>query len=81
MKIAVIIPVFNRKVVSLNCLRQLKERPHADITVIVIDDGSTDSTPEVIAEQYPEIILLKGEGEHLWTADINTGVRYAIVVL
>ena len=44
MNIAVIIPVFNRKESSLNCLRQLKERPHADITVVAIDDGSTDST-------------------------------------
>lgn len=80
MKIAIIIPVFNRKETSLNCLRQLRELPHddADITVIVVDDGSTDGTSEAIAEQFPEVILLKGGGNLWWTGGINTGVCYAI---
>ena len=80
MNIAIITPVFNRKEASLNCLRQLKELPHSDvdITVIVVDDGSTDGTSEAIAEQFPEVILLKGDGNLWWSGGINTGVRYAI---
>ena len=80
MNIAVIIPVFNRKESSLNCLRQLENMPHgdADVTVIVVDDGSTDGTSEAISDEFPEVVLLKGDGNLWWTGAINTGVRYAI---
>lgn len=80
MNIAIIIPVFNRKEASLNCLRQLEKLPHADadITVIVVDDGSTDGTSEAIADAFSEVILLNGDGNLWWSGGINMGIRYAI---
>lgn len=48
MIITVIIPTFNRYEVLLKCLRALREQttPPSSYEVVVVDDGSTDSTPE-----------------------------------
>jgi GT2 family glycosyltransferase len=77
-QISIIIPVHNRKQITLKCLRNLK---HLDILdrfqVIVIDDGSTDGTNIAIQQSYPEVILLEGDGNLWWTGAIALGMQYA----
>jgi GT2 family glycosyltransferase len=46
--------------------------------VIVIDDGSTDGTGEMIEKEFPDVILLKGDGNLWWTGATNMGVEYAL---
>ncbi len=78
MQVSIIIPVHNRKQITLECLRHLR---HLDILdrfqVIVIDDGSTDGTNIAIQQSYPEIILLEGDGNLWWTGSIALGMQYA----
>ena len=42
--ISFIIPTFNRSAVLMECLKKLEDQTFADFEVIVVDDGSTDST-------------------------------------
>ena len=78
--VAVVIPAFNRRDITLNSLRQLEELDWAgvDHTVIVIDDGSTDGTGQAILNTYPSAIVLQGNGDLWWTGAINLGLRHAI---
>lgn len=46
--IGVIIPTYNRAKVLLTCLKHLEHQTWTDFEVIVVDDGSTDSTPELV---------------------------------
>lgn len=81
MRLAVIIPVYNRRVTTLRCLYQLNnivETDDADIKIIVVDDGSTDGTSDAINESYPKVIVLRGNGNLWWTGAINKGVEYAL---
>jgi GT2 family glycosyltransferase len=77
-EIFVIIPVHNRKKYTRNCLLSLRAQTIQDFTVVVVDDGSSDGTGEMIQEEFPEVVLLRGDGNLWWTGAINLGVEYAL---
>ena len=49
-KISVIIPVYNRETTILRCLDSLKSQTFDDYEIIIINDGSTDKSEELINE-------------------------------
>lgn len=51
------------------------------ISVIVIDDGSSDGTSDWIKRNYPTVIVLNGTGELWWSGATNLGAKYALEVL
>ncbi|MEM1169042.1 MAG: glycosyltransferase family 2 protein [Cyanobacteria bacterium P01_H01_bin.35] len=74
----IIIPVHNRKHLTLGCLEHLtKTGDSQKYHIVVIDDGSTDGTTEDIKAQYPDVIVLPGDGDLWWTGAIATGMNYA----
>ncbi len=74
----ILIPVHNRKEVTLTCLERLRQNGDLDrYKVVVIDDGSTDGTAEAIQAAYPTVIILKGDGNLWWTGAICKGMDYA----
>lgn len=83
MRIAILIPVFNRIETTKSGLKKLKEQLDSfeskeELFVIVVDDNSRDGTSEWIAENMPEIHLLKGNGGLWWSGCINLAANYAI---
>lgn len=67
--IAVLLTVHNRKDKTLSCLRALKVQKlpeHCKISVFMTDDGCTDGTPEAVAEEFPEVNIIKGDGNLFW---------------
>ncbi|MBD0389786.1 MAG: glycosyltransferase family 2 protein [Nostoc sp. C3-bin3] len=84
MKIGIIIPVHNRKVCVQSILTQLYDQAIQgsylkNIFFIVVDDGSTDGTKELIEISFPTVHLLEGDGSLWWTGGIVKGMEYATV--
>jgi glycosyltransferase involved in cell wall biosynthesis len=80
--ICIIIPVRNRKQYTQHILAQIHEQisiiKRENISVVVIDDGSTDGTPETVLSQFPSVHLIHGDGSLWWTGAICLGMNYAI---
>lgn len=58
MKVSVIIPAYNEESDIADCLKSLKEQSYKNFEIIVVDDGSTDNTLEII-KKFKNITVLK----------------------
>ncbi len=74
----IVIPVHNRKAFTRACLESLRRQTVKNFKVIVIDDGSADGTGEMVEKEFPEVILLKGDGNLWWAGATNLGVQCAL---
>ena len=76
----IVIPVFNRRDYTRDCLLSLREQTRTDFRVVVVDDGSTDGTDLMLAEEFPEVAMVTGDGNLFWTAGVNAGIRRALAL-
>src|SRR5688572_20698705 len=76
--IFIIIPVFNRKEFTRKCLYSLNKQTYKDFETIVVDDGSTDGTSEMISREFPMVSILKGDGSLWWAGATNKGIEEVI---
>jgi len=76
--IFIVTPVYNRKEFTQNYLTALSAQIVQDFKVVIVDDGSTDGTSEMIEEEFPEVILLKEKGDLWWAEATNIGIKYAL---
>lgn len=74
----IVIPVFNRKHFTRECLLSLRQQTTDQFRTIVVDDGSTDGTDEMLATEFPEVDVVTGDGNLFWTAGVNAGIRRAL---
>lgn len=74
--IAVLMTCYNRKEKTIACLdRLLKNMLPANHTlnIFLVDDGSTDGTTQAVNEHYPQVTVIRGNGNLYW----NGGMRLA----
>jgi GT2 family glycosyltransferase len=76
--IAIVIPVHDRREITRACLLALRAQTHAGAGVVVVDDGSTDGTTEMLARDFPEVTALRGDGDLWWTGATNLGCAWVL---
>jgi len=76
MNISVIIPTWNRAERLVNALQSVFSQSLPPAEVIVVDDGSTDNTREIVHRQFPDARYLFQQNKGVSSAR-NTGIAAA----
>jgi len=70
---------WNQESDTLECLTSLREVQHPRFEVLLVDNGSVNGCADKIAEQFPEVSIIRNS-ENLGYADgNNVGIREALV--
>ncbi|WP_372366657.1 glycosyltransferase family 2 protein [Candidatus Uabimicrobium sp. HlEnr_7] len=56
--VTVIIPTFNRELFIGKCIDAVQKQSHKNIELIVVDDGSTDNTPQILSQYKQQIKVI-----------------------
>lgn len=79
MKVSVVVPVYNVELYLQQCVESLLKQTYTDIEIILVDDGSKDSSGTMcdsFAEQYPEKIKSVHKSNEGLGLARNTGMEY-----
>ena len=76
-KVSVIIPVWNGIKYLPDCLDALLAQDYPDFEVITVDNASTDGSADFIAENYPQVRLMRNERNLGFAGGCNVGIRMA----
>lgn len=63
--IAILITCHNRKNKTLKCLKHLSEQA-IKLDIYLVDDGCTDGTSDAVKKEFPDVIIIQGDGELFW---------------
>lgn len=74
--VSIVIPNFNGKELLRDCLRSIQSQTYGNYEVIVVDNSSTDGSPEIVRKEYPWVILLPTERIGIAQA-CNRGIKAA----
>ena len=79
-KVAIVIPVYNRREITLQGLRSLAkvDETGIDVRIFIVDDGSTDGTSDAIRKEFPDVVLIQGDGTLHYAAGTNRGIEAAL---
>ncbi|MDR2283077.1 MAG: hypothetical protein LBE37_07710 [Sphingobacterium sp.] len=79
---AVLLTVFNRVELTRKCLFDFYKSTEfvvdASFNIFLTNDGSTDNTSEIIQCEFPEVIILEGDGSLFWCRGMVNSWKYAV---
>lgn len=76
--IYIITPVFNSIEHTRKFLLSLTKQSYNNFKVVIVDDGSTDGTYEMITQKFKDTIIVKGDGNLWWSGGTNLGIKKAL---
>lgn len=78
-KISIVIPVYNGEKYLADCIDSCLDQTYKDYEIIIINDGSTDSTLDIIAsyvKEFPQKIRMGYKINGGTGSALNTGMLY-----
>ena len=74
--ISVIIPVYNAEKYLGEAVESVLNQTVKPLEIILVDDGSTDRSPDIAKNYFPDIYLIRQENKGISGAR-NTGIRHS----
>jgi len=75
-KIYIILPVHNRRAITLSFIQCLKRQTYQNYQLILVDDGSTDGTAEATVREILSTVVIRGEGDWWWAGGLQQGINW-----
>jgi GT2 family glycosyltransferase len=79
MRVAIVIPMWNRLEMTQRCLRSLRGLTRLPEQVIVVDNGSWPDPRAALEALYPGMVVLRLDRNHGFAGGCNAGIRRALV--
>lgn len=76
-KVCVVVPNWNGADLISDCLSSLESQTQR-VNVIVVDNGSTDESVNLIKNKFPKVILLQNSKNLGFSGGVNVGIKYAL---
>ena len=74
----VVMPTWNQRADTLECLESLARSTYPQYRVVVIDNGSNDGTVEAVLSRFPDVQFICNETNRGFAAAVNQGLRRAL---
>ena len=78
LNIAIVIVTWNGRDDCLQCLSSLRRLATPRCRIIVVDNGSTDRTAEVVADRFPEVEVITSPRNRGFSGGNNLGIERAL---
>jgi len=76
--VSIIIPAFNRKNELRQCLESIYRQDYQNFEILIIDNGSTDGTREMILRHYPDVRLFSNRKNLYACKTRNLGIARCV---
>ena len=76
--IYILLPVFNRRDITIAFVRQLLDQTYSQFHLVLIDDASTDGTVEAADEMITELTIINGDGNSWWGGSLQLGYDWIL---
>lgn len=74
--LSIVIAHWNARSLLENCLNSLlTNRPACPLEVIVVDNGSTDGSAQLVRQKFPAVVLVQNEVNQGYTVASNQGIK------
>lgn len=75
-KVSIIILNWNQRELTLQCLKSLKKISYSPFEIIIVDNGSTDSSISAIKKEYPDVHIIDNKRNLGVAEGRNVGIKY-----
>ncbi len=73
--ISIIIPNWNGEKLLKECINSILEQTYKNYEIIVVDNGSTDNSVNLIKENYPEVKIIELRKNYGFSVAVNKGIK------
>jgi hypothetical protein len=77
-RVAIIVLSWNQRAVTLACLASLSRITYPQHHLLLVDNASTDGSPEAVRQAYPSVEVLALSENRLFAGGNNAGIRHAL---
>lgn len=77
-RVVIVILNYNQLEDTLECLASLDRQKYDNAEIVLVDNASSDGSPDAVASRYPHIQILRNATNLGYAEGNNTGMRYAL---